>query len=74
MFRISDFATIFCCSKSLIEKKIKKYTPMLKKYEPNKRKHFYSIEEANFLIKCIGKVPENSFNHNLTTKFPEIFR
>lgn len=74
MFKISDFAELFCCSKIKIKKKIAKYTPMLKNYDPKKRKHFYSIQEANFIIKCIGNPPDNKYKYNLSILFPDLFK
>lgn len=74
MFTINDFQTIFCTSKSTIEKKIKKITPLFKNFDPKKRKHFYTENEANFVIKHIGTVPNNEYNRTLSVKYPNLFK
>ena len=74
MFTISDFQTIFCTSKSTIEKRIKKITPLFKNFDLKKRKHFYTDKEANFVIKHIGIPPNNEYNRTLAVKHPELFK
>lgn len=74
MFTLDNFATIFCCSKSNIEKKIVKLAPILKKFDTNKRKHFYTESEANFVIKNIGIPPDNEFNRKLSSMYPNLFK
>lgn len=74
MFTLDNFATIFCCSKSNIEKKIKKTTLILKNFDNKKRKHFYNQTEANFIIKSIGIPPDNEFNRKLAIMYPLLFK
>ena len=73
MFKINDFADIFCCSKRTIEAKVQKLVPLLKIAGNTKRKHFYTIEEAQYIIRNIGIPPDNQFNRNLMLKFPNLF-
>lgn len=74
MFTITDFQMIFCTSKSTIEKRIKKITPLFKNFDLKKRKHFYNEQEANFVIKQIGTPPNNEYNRNLAVKHPNLFK
>ena len=73
MFTIKDFSTIFCTSKSTIEKRIRKITPLFKNFDPKKRKHFYNESEANFVIKQLGIPPNNEFNRTLAAKYKLLF-
>jgi len=73
MFRISDFAIIFCTSESTISRRIKKILPILKLADQKQRKHFYTLDEANFIIKSIGIPPNNEFNRQLSIKYKDLF-
>jgi len=73
MFKISDFASIFCTSERTINRRIKKITPILKLADKKQRKHFYTLQEANFIIKSIGIPPNNEFNRQLNTKYKGLF-
>lgn len=74
MFTLKDISDIFCCSKSSIEKKVKKITPIFKNFDNKKRKHFYNQTEASFLIKSIGIPPDNEFNRKLGSIYPLLFK
>lgn len=74
MFTLKDFSTIFCCSIRTINRRIIKIKPLFKKFNTNTRKHFYTIDEANKLIKIIGIPPNNEFNRQLADKLPELFK
>lgn len=73
MFKISDFAAIFCTSERTINRRIKKLTPILKLSDQKQRKHFYTVQEANFIIKSIGIPPNNEFNRQLKDKYKDLF-
>ena len=74
MFTLKDFADIFCLSVRSIDRRIIKIKPFLKKFNTESRKHFYTPEEANFIIKHIGIPPNNEFNRQLEAKHPELFK
>ena len=74
MFTLKDFSAIFCCSVRTIERRIIKIKPIFKKFELNKRKHFYSTDEANAIIKHIGIPPDNEFNRQLADKNINLFK
>jgi predicted RecB family nuclease len=74
MFTLKDFSNIFCCSVRTIDRRIIKIKPFFKKFDPDKRKHFYTTDEANKLIKIIGIPPNNEFNRQLADKYPELFK
>jgi Golgi nucleoside diphosphatase len=73
MFKIPDFAAIFCTSERTINRRLKKLTPILKKFDTRKRKHFYSLEEAKYIINQIGIPPNNEFNRQLKANYPNLF-
>lgn len=74
MFTLKDFSEIFCCSIRTIDRKIIKIKPIIKKFALDHRKHFYTIDEANFIIKHIGNHPNNDFNRQLADKYPDLFK
>jgi len=74
MFTLDNFADIFCVDKRTIERKISKIAPILKNFATNKRKHFYTEAEANFVIKTIGIPPNNEFNRQLSERYPNLFK
>jgi hypothetical protein len=73
MFKVKDFAEIFCCSYSSIHKKVREINPLFKKFKPNTRIHTYNVDQAKIIIRNIGIPPDNEFNRNLVAKFPELF-
>lgn len=73
MFELFHFSEIFCTSKRTIARKIKNLTPILKLKDKKIRKHFYTIEEAKFIIFSIGIPPNNEFNRQLKDKYPNLF-
>lgn len=73
MFKISDFATIFCTGERTISNKIRKFTPLLKIKDKKQRKHFYTVEEAKYIIFCIGLPPNNEYNRKLKEKYKDLF-
>lgn len=72
MLKIDDFATIYCLTKSSIEKKLKPLLPIFKKFQPKKRKTRYTIAEANIVFRQLGIPPRNEYNRNLKAKWPEL--
>lgn len=73
MYTLDDFSTIFCTSKRTIARRIMKITPILKISKQQQRKHFYTENEANMIIKCIGIVPDNEYNRQLKDQRPNLF-
>lgn len=74
MFTLKDFSNIFCCSVRTIDRRIIKIKPIFKNFAPDQRKHFYSMAEANAIIKYIGIPPNNDFNRQLADKMPDLFK
>ena len=73
MFTISDFSAIFCVSKRTMEARVAKYVLLLKKFDTSKRKHFYTLEEAKYMIRCLGVPPDTEFNRKLIRSYPDLF-
>lgn len=74
MLTLKDFSDIFCCSVRTIDRRIIKIKPIFKKFALDHRKHFYTIAEANVIIKHIGIPPKNEFNRQLADNMPDLFR
>ena len=73
MFKFEDIANIFCISKRTIERKIQKISPLFKNFDKKKRKHNYTFEETQIVIKSIGIPPQNEFNRHLIRIYPNLF-
>jgi hypothetical protein len=73
MYTLNDFSIIFCTSKRTIARRIIKITPILKIVNQKQRKHFYTENEANMIIKCIGIPPNNEYNRQLKDERPNLF-
>jgi len=73
MFKVQDFANIFCVGKKTIERKIQQINPLFKNFDKKKRKHNYTFEEAKIVINLIGIPPQNDFNRQIVLNYPNLF-
>ena len=73
MFTINDFSTIFCVSKRTMERKVAKHVLLLKKFDTSKKKHFYTLDEAKYMINCLGIPPDTEKNRQILRSYPDLF-
>jgi len=74
MVTYKDFASIYCCTTKTIYNKIRSILPILKNFDPRKRKRQFTNEEAKNVIKCIGLPPKNRDNRILREIFPDLYK
>jgi len=74
MVTYKDFANIYCCTTKTIYNRIKTILPILKNFNPKKRKRSFTSDEAKNVIKHIGIPPDIKDNRNLKELFPDIFK